>query len=72
MKKGFVYILVAFMALLAVSCDPVEGTTPEFPVKEKKVLIYMVGNNNLSSDAVRNLHDLKKGFVPSDDNLLVY
>ena len=72
MKKGFVYILVAFMALLAVSCDPVEGTTPEFPVKEKTVLIYMVGNNNLSSDAVRNLSDLKKGFVPSDDNLLVY
>ena len=72
MKKGFVYILVAFMALLAVSCDPVEGTTPEFPVKEKTVLIYMVGNNNLSSDAVRNLQDLKKGFVPSDDNLLVY
>lgn len=72
MKKGFAYFLVAVMALLAVSCDPVEGTAPEFPVKEKTVLIYMVGNNNLSSDAVRNLSDLKKGFVPSDDNLLVY
>lgn len=72
MRKGFVYILAAFMALLAVSCDPVEGIAPEFPVKEKTVLIYMAGNNNLSSYAASNLRDLKKGFVPSDDNLLVY
>ena len=72
MIKRFVYFMVAVMALLAVSCDPVEGTAPEFPVKDKTVLIYMVGNNNLSSDAERNLSDLKKGFVPSDDNLLVY
>lgn len=72
MKRILIYLAVAFIAFFSVSCDPVGGIAPEFPVKDKTVLIYMVGNNNLSSDAVRNLEDLKKGYVPSDDNLLVY
>ncbi len=45
----------------------------------RSVLIYMAGNNNLSSNAVKNLEDLKKGFVPEyfdpgkgGDVLLVY
>ena len=72
MKRIFTYIVIAVVALFSVSCDPVNGIAPEFPVKDKTVLIYMVGNNNLSSNAVTNLSDLKKGYVPTDDNLLVY
>lgn len=72
MKRVFLYLAVVLVSFFAVSCEPVNGIEPEFPVKDKTVLIYMVGNNNLSSDAVRNLEDLKKGYVPSDDNLLVY
>lgn len=72
MKRLFTYLVIALVSLFSVSCDPVEGIAPEFPVKDKTVLIYMVGNNNLSSNAVGNLQDLKKGYVPTDDNLLVY
>ena len=72
MKKWFQYLLVALLSFFAVACEPVNGIAPEFPVKDKTVLIYMVGNNNLSSNAESNLADLKKGYVPSDDNLLVY
>ena len=72
MKRIFIYLFVVLVSLFAVSCEPVNGIAPEFQVKDKTVLIYMVGNNNLSSYASSNLRDLKKGFVPSDDNLLVY
>lgn len=68
----FKYIVIVLVSFFAVSCDPVNGIAPEFPVKDKTVLIYMVGNNNLSSYASSNLRDLKNGFVPSEDNLLVY
>ena len=72
MNKVFVFLVVVFISFFAVSCDPVNGIAPEFQVKDKTVLIYMVGNNNLSSYASYNLRDLKEGFVPAEDNLLVY
>ncbi len=73
MKRIYIiYIVAVFVSLFAVSCEPVNGIEPEFPVKDKTILIYMVGNNNLSTNAEINLADLKKGYVPSDDNLLVY
>ena len=72
MKKGLIYIVVFLLSLLAVSCEPVNGIAPECQIQDKTVLIYMVGNNNLSSYASSNLRDLKMGFVPTDDNLLVY
>lgn len=66
------YIFMAVAAFLALSCEPVEEHMPEFEVKGKTVLVYMVGNNNLSYDASRNLEGIKKGYVPDNDNLLVY
>ncbi len=72
MKRMFTYLVIAVVAFFMVSCDPVTGIAPEFPVKDKTVLIYVVGNNNLSLNADANLADLKSGYVPSDDNLLVY
>ncbi len=71
MKKNFIYVFALFLGVLA-SCTPVKTVVPEFPVKEKTVLVYMVGNNNLSSDAANNMAAIKKGYVPEDDNLLVY
>ncbi len=72
MKRVFLYIIAVIVPFFAVSCEPVNGIEPEFPVKDKTVLIYMVGNNNLSFNAAANLTDLKRGYVPSDGNLLVY
>jgi len=54
------------------SCTPVDDHAPEFARKDKTVLVYMAGNNNLSSYAAQNLSDIKKGVVPTEDNLLVY
>lgn len=71
MRKSILYLLLFVVVILA--CDPVKEEPPVYVHKEKSVLIYMVGNNNLSSNAHSNLADLKKGYIPGEDgNLLVY
>ncbi len=65
-------ILGAFVALLLISCNPLGKNPPEFEVKDKTVLVYMVANNNLSGNATSNIQDMKNGYIPQDDNLLVY
>lgn len=72
MGKNFRYVFILLAAFVAMACEPVTEITPEFEVKGKTVLIYMVGNNNLSTDAVNNLEGIKKGYIPDNDNLLVY
>lgn len=73
MKRNIIQILISLaVALVVISCDTVDGIMPEFQVKDKTVLVYMVGNNNLSSDAYNNLKNIKKGYIPQEDNLLVY
>lgn len=62
-------LLIAFMAF---ACEPVKEIVPEYEVKGKTVLVYMAGNNNLSADAVNNLEGIRTGYIPDNDNLLVY
>lgn len=69
MLKGIFCVLAAFVLM---SCDPIGKNPPEFEVKDKTVLIYMVANNNLSSNATSNIDDLKSGYIPEEDNLLIY
>lgn len=66
--------LIASLALLftVASCDPVSQDAPEYPVQQKSVLIYMVANNNLASNATNNINALMDGYIPTEDNLLVY
>lgn len=66
------YLISVVLALSCLACDPVEENAPEFEQKQKTVLVYMVANNNLSSNAENNLSSMKAGYVPEDDNLLVY
>lgn len=66
------YFFVVLAALFTIACDPVDENPPQFEVKGKTVLVYMVGNNNLASDAANNMQGLMAGYVPEDDNLLVY
>ena len=47
------YLFLAALAFVALACEPVKEIAPEFEVKGKTVLVYMVGNNNLSSDAAK-------------------
>ena len=66
------YILFLFCVAVAISCSPINGHEPEFVRREKTLLVYMAGNNNLSDYAEMNLRDIKKGVVPTENNLLVY
>ncbi len=68
------FAILAVAIVLAYSCEEVRGVPVEYPVKAKTVLVYMVGNNNLSGTAEVNFADIQKGFVPqqSEGNILVY
>lgn len=66
------YLILFLLSVVAMACDPVSEEPPQFVEKQKTVLVYMVANNNLSSQAVNNLESMKKGYVPAEDNLLVY
>jgi len=70
--KRIRFILIALAAFAFFSCDTVSTDPPEFVEKDKTVLIYMVANNNLSSNASNNFDDLRRGYIPDDGNLLVY
>lgn len=72
MKNNMVFLVLLLAALFASACDPINGELEEFAVKGKTVLVYMVGNNNLSSDASNNIRGIRSGYVPEEDNLLVY
>lgn len=66
--------MFAAVALSLQSCEESRGVAPEFQIKDKTLLVYMVANNNLSSNAVNNFADMQKGFVPEQDkgNIVVY
>ena len=71
--KHLKYLIASLALLFAVaSCDPVSQDPPEYPAQQKSVLIYMVANNNLASNATNNLNALMDGYLPAEDNLLVY
>lgn len=70
----YLKLIIASLALLftATSCDPVSLDPPEYPAQQKSILIYMVANNNLASNATTNIKSLMQGYLPTEDNLLVY
>lgn len=70
----FTKILLASFALLfsIASCDPVSQDPPEFVQQQKTLLVYMVANNNLSSFSTSNINAMMEGYLPTEDNLLVY
>ena len=74
-------IFFYFISLLFVSCyeeNDKEPDTPNYPlvptIKDVTYLIYMVGQNDLSSLLNENIDDLMKGYAKSDANanVLVY
>lgn len=66
------YIALLLLAFVVLACDPVSEEAPVYEHKARTVLVYMAANNNLSSNAESNLLGMKEGFVPEEDNLLVY
>lgn len=57
----------------ALSCSKVEA--PDQPIideKDKTILIYMAANNDLFTDAANNIKRIITGYIPKDDNLLIY
>lgn len=72
-KKLQIIAINFILAIIAVSCSAVKEKEKTYQVKDKSVLIYMIGNNSLSSHAQENLTSLLGGYIPSDDGyLLVY
>ena len=74
MKVRYFLLLQFFLSVvLWSSCSKVEA--PEAPVieeKEKTILIYMSANNNLYMDAANNISKIINGYIPEDENLLIY
>ncbi|MEG0517865.1 MAG: clostripain-related cysteine peptidase [Bacteroidales bacterium] len=68
------FFSVLFLTVSFTACSPVSDNPPEYPVKAKTILLYMAANNNLSSDILGNIQNLKKGFVPLEEegNLVIY
>lgn len=61
--------LLAVAAFSVASCCEKENVNQE---TLRSVLIYMAGNNNLSSDLIYNIESLKQGFLPYNGNILIY
>ena len=70
--KNLKYILIPALLLAALACDPVSLDPPQFQKQQKSLLVYMVANNNLSSYSTNNISSMMAGYLPTEDNLLVY
>ena len=71
MKK---YFITAIAALLLSACSS-DDNDPQIPTEpERSVLIYMAGENNLSSFADDDLTEIKEGskLLKDNQNLIVY
>lgn len=68
------FLSVLFTTVCFTACDPVNDNPPERPVKAKTILLYLAANNNLSSDILENIDNIKRGFIPGDEdgNLILY
>ena len=68
------FLAAITLSSLIISCEPYKPEEEKYQEKEKTILVYMVGNNNLSSTAFSNLDQMESGFVPKaeEDNLIIY
>ena len=72
MKK---YLIPTIAALLLSACSSNDDNDPQIPTEpERSVLIYMAGENNLSSFADQDLTEIKEGSksLKDNQNLIVY
>ena len=72
MKNIKLFIIAVLSLAAATACEIASVDPPEYATRQKTVLVYMVANNNLSSNATSNIKDMMEGYLPTDDNLLVY
>lgn len=70
-KKFLSYLIIS---TLFFSCEVADPELEVFDEKDKTILVYMVGNNNLSSTAFTNISQMESGYVPTKegDNLIIY
>lgn len=68
------FLVAITLSTIIISCKPYEPEEQKFKEKDKTILVYMVGNNNLSSTAFSNISQMESGFVPTaeGDNLIIY
>ncbi len=72
MKRIKYLFALLVLGFAVISCDPVSEDLIEYKPQQKSVIVYMVANNDLSSTAEKNLSSMLEGYLPAQDNLLVY
>lgn len=74
-KSSFLYAVCIPLAVCIsfVACTKAEKEIPEIVKRPRTVLLYMVANNNLSTEAESSINKLMRGYVPTEEgNILVY
>ena len=85
MKRVFLYIIILYGVLLVASCsckveppvdtpDPAEGTMTPRAEAERTVIVYMVGDNTLSSQVRQDTIEMVRGkeMIPEDVYFVLY
>ncbi len=73
MKHIVLPLLFVLSLFFLYSCKAVKTEESVYTKKQKTVLVYIIGNNSLSSDAVSSFTQIRSGYIPENEgNLLVY
>ena len=72
MKHIKLFLIAALVMAATSACELVSLDAPEYVARQKTLLVYMVANNNLASYAKTNINSMMEGYLPTEDNLLVY
>lgn len=73
MKYISITLTLALLSLFIYSCQAVKPEKPVYIKKQKTVLVYLIANNSLSTDAVTSFNLIRNGYIPGEEgNLLVY
>lgn len=68
-----VRLILLFSLFFALySCEKVSPKDVVIEEKEKTILVYMAADNDISVYAADNIRQILEGYVPDDNNLLIY
>lgn len=72
-KRSRIFLAALSAMFFLGSCKSINEEPPVYREKERTLLIYMAANNNLASNAVDNIEQIKSGYIPSEEgNIVAY
>jgi len=72
MRCSYNILRIALITAVLLSVFSCEERLIPIPETEKSVLLYFAANNDISDYLLANLEILKRGFLPSNGNIVVY